>query len=67
MCACRYGYDYTCRSDDKAGASGVCHVTAAKQTSLVLAKRQLARAEPPGRMWQANSSTPFYFYKDEQR
>ncbi len=59
-----YGYDYTCRAEDKPGADGICHVTAAKQTSLVAAKKQLATAEPPGRIWQENSSTPHFFYRD---
>ena len=59
-----YGYDYTCRADDSPGVDGICHVTAAKQTSLVVAKRQLAIAESPGRIWQKNSSTPHFFYRD---
>ena len=59
-----YGYDYTCQEGDTAGTEGTCHVTAAKQTSLVVAKKQLATAEPPGRIWQANASTPHFFYKD---
>ena len=37
------------------------------QTSLVEAKKQLATAEPPGRIWQANSSTPHFFYRDENK
>ena len=58
------GYDYTCSPGDIAVADGLCHVTAAKQTSLVAAKKQLATAAPPGRIWQANSSTPHFFYLD---
>ena len=58
------GYDYTCRAGDVPGTDGVCHVTAAKQTSLVEAKKQLATAAPPGRIWQANSSSPHFFYTD---
>ena len=56
-----YGYDYTCRAGDAAG--GQCHVTAAAQTTLVSAKKMLAyNATSPGRVWQANSSTPHFFY-----
>ena len=57
-----YAYDYTCAAEDTAG--GACHVTAAKQMSLIEAKAQLVTAIAPGRVWQANSSTPHFFYRD---
>ena len=59
-----YGYYYTCSAGDSPGADGFCHVTKATQTSLPVAKKQLATAEPPGRIWQANSSTPHFYYRD---
>lgn len=44
-------------------AGGVCHVTAAKETSLVKVN-QLLKTALTGRLWQSNSSTPHFFYKD---
>ena len=58
-----YGYDYTCSLTDTS-TSGVCHATQSSRTSLVVARNQLAKAEPPGRIWQENSSTPHFFYRD---
>ena len=57
-----YGYDYTCNPTDTPGSA--CHVTGAVQTTLVKVKAQLATALSPGRIWQSNSSTPHFFYRD---
>ena len=57
-----YGYDYTCREDAQNETS--CDVIAASQISLPSAKKYLANATPPGRIWQPNSSTPHFFYVD---
>eukprot|EP00937_MAST-01D_sp_MAST-1D-sp2_P006470 g6470.t1 len=59
-----YGYDYTCSATDAAGAAGVCHATAAVQTTLIEAKALLGGALAPGRIWQVNASTPHFFYRD---
>jgi hypothetical protein len=56
--------DYTCKPTD---TPGICHVTAAAQTSLVVAKQQLATALPPGRIWETNSSTPYFYYTDANK
>ena len=39
-------------------------MTGAAQTSLIQAKARLQSAAAPGRIWQANSSTPHFFYRD---
>ena len=56
-----YGYDYTCRD---AQTTASCDVSAASYISLPAAKKLLAHATPPGRIWQTNSSCPHFFYVD---
>jgi len=56
----RYGYDYTCTTVDTPSSN--CHITSAVQLAYPAAAALLSRAVG-GRQWQANASTPFFYYK----
>ena len=57
---CRYGYEYTCSAGDTLGE---CNVTESTQVSLSDVPSLLAIAAPPGRIWNAASGTPHFFYR----
>lgn len=57
-----YGYDYTCGPDDKPG--DICRIQAAAQISYPGAAGLLLSSSIGGRHWAANTSTPYFYYRD---
>lgn len=64
MCR-QYGYDYICQAGDTPETG--CHVTGnPTQIAYATAASRQQWALPPGRIWQENSSTPHFWYHDNQ-